>query len=53
MSACRHATRDYWRHTIWELQLGVKLPTGHYGTAVSFYGGPNAGTPLDAAPAGR
>jgi hypothetical protein len=30
------------------LQLGVKLPTGHYGTAVDFNGGPNAGTPLDA-----
>ncbi len=30
------------------LELGVKLPTGHYGTAVDFYGGPNAGTPLDA-----
>lgn len=30
------------------LQLGVKLPTGHYGTAVSFASGPNAGTPLDA-----
>jgi hypothetical protein len=30
------------------LQLGVKLPTGHYGTAVDFHGGPNAGTPLDA-----
>jgi len=30
------------------VQLGVKLPTGHYGTAVDFYGGPNAGTPLDA-----
>lgn len=30
------------------LQLGVKLPTGHYGTAVEFNGGPNAGTPLDA-----
>jgi hypothetical protein len=30
------------------IQLGVKLPTGHYGTAVDFYGGPNAGTPLDA-----
>ena len=30
------------------VQLGVKLPTGHYGTAVKFYGGPNAGTPLDA-----
>lgn len=30
------------------IQLGVKLPTGHYGTAVNFYDGPNAGTPLDA-----
>lgn len=30
------------------VQLGVKLPTGHYGTAVDFYSGPNAGTPLDA-----
>ena len=30
------------------LQLGVKLPTGQYGTAVDFYNGPNAGTPLDA-----
>jgi hypothetical protein len=30
------------------LQLGVKLPTGHYGTAINFSGGPNAGTPLDA-----
>jgi hypothetical protein len=30
------------------VQLGVKLPTGHYGTAVNFYGGPNAGSPLDA-----
>jgi len=30
------------------VQLGVKLPTGHYGTAVDFYGGPNAGEPLDA-----
>src|SRR5207247_9856926 len=30
------------------LQLGVKLPTGHYGSAVNFYRGPNAGTPLDA-----
>jgi len=30
------------------IQLGVKLPTGHYGTAVDFYSGPNAGTPLDA-----
>jgi len=30
------------------VQLGVKFPTGHYGTAVNFYGGPNAGTPLDA-----
>jgi hypothetical protein len=30
------------------VQLGVKLPTGHYGTAVEFYGGPNTGSPLDA-----
>ncbi len=30
------------------VQLGIKLPTGKYGTAVDFYGGPNAGTPLDA-----
>jgi hypothetical protein len=30
------------------VQLGVKLPTGRYGTAVDFQGGPNAGTPLDA-----
>jgi hypothetical protein len=30
------------------LQLGVKLPTGHYGTAIDFKSGPNAGTPLDA-----
>jgi hypothetical protein len=30
------------------LQLGVKLPTGHYGTAINFDSGPNAGTPLDA-----
>jgi hypothetical protein len=30
------------------MQLGVKLPTGQYGTAVDFYSGPNAGTPLDA-----
>jgi hypothetical protein len=29
------------------LQLGVKLPTGQYGTAVNFYDGPNVGTPLD------
>jgi len=29
-------------------QLGVKLPTGQYGTAVDFHSGPNAGTPLDA-----
>jgi len=42
------ATRDCCRHTIWECKLGVKLPTGHYGTAVNFSGGPNAGTPLDA-----
>ena len=30
------------------LQLGVKLPTGQYGTKVDFYNSPNAGTPLDA-----
>lgn len=30
------------------LQLGIKLPTGQYGTAVDFYDGPNAGSPLDA-----
>jgi hypothetical protein len=30
------------------LQLGVKLPTGQYGTAVDFYDGPNRGSPLDA-----
>jgi hypothetical protein len=30
------------------LQLGVKLPTGQYGTAVKFYSGPLAGSPLDA-----
>jgi hypothetical protein len=30
------------------LQFGVKLPTGQYGTAVSFYDGPNLGAPLDA-----
>jgi hypothetical protein len=30
------------------IQLGVKLPTGQYGTAVNFYDGPNVGTPLDA-----
>jgi hypothetical protein len=30
------------------VQLGLKLPTGHYGTAVDFESGPNAGTPLDA-----
>jgi hypothetical protein len=30
------------------LQLGIKLPTGQYGTAVDFYDGPNAGNPLDA-----
>jgi hypothetical protein len=29
-------------------QLGIKLPTGQYGTAVNFNGGPAAGTPLDA-----
>src|SRR5258706_9249192 len=30
------------------VQLGVKLPTGRYGTAVKFDSGPNAGMPLDA-----
>jgi hypothetical protein len=30
------------------VQLGVKLPTGDYGTAVKFHDGPDAGTPLDA-----
>ncbi len=30
------------------VHLAVKLPTGQYGTAVNFYHGPNAGTPLDA-----
>jgi hypothetical protein len=30
------------------VQLGVKWPTGKYGTAIDFYGGPNAGTALDA-----
>ena len=30
------------------LQLGVKLPTGHYGTDIKFDSGPNAGDPLDA-----
>lgn len=30
------------------LQLGVKVPTGQYGTRVNFSSGPNAGTPLDA-----
>ncbi|GAC1459313.1 MAG: hypothetical protein PVSMB6_18900 [Steroidobacteraceae bacterium] len=30
------------------IQLGVKLPTGRYGTAVTFDHGPAAGTPLDA-----
>lgn len=30
------------------VQLGVKLPTGHYGTDVKFESGPNAGEPLDA-----
>lgn len=30
------------------IQLGVKLPTGAYGTAVKFQTGPNAGEPLDA-----
>lgn len=30
------------------VQLGVKLPSGRYGTAVDFDAGPAAGTPLDA-----
>jgi len=30
------------------IQLGVKLPTGRYGTAIDFNAGPNVGTPLDA-----
>ena len=30
------------------IQLGAKLPSGKYGTAIDFYGGPSAGTPLDA-----
>jgi hypothetical protein len=30
------------------VQLGVKLPTGHYGTSVEFSSGPLAGNPLDA-----
>jgi len=30
------------------VQVGIKLPTGKYGTAVDFDAGPNAGTPLDA-----
>lgn len=30
------------------IQLGVKLPTGRYGTAIDFSTGPAAGTPLDA-----
>jgi hypothetical protein len=30
------------------VQLGVKLPTGRYGTAIDFDSGPKAGTPLDA-----
>lgn len=30
------------------VQLGLKLPTGRYGTAVDFNSGPNAGIPLDA-----
>ena len=30
------------------VQLGVKVPSGRYGTAVDFDSGPNAGTPLDA-----
>lgn len=30
------------------VQLGVKLPTGRYGTSVNFDTGPNVGAPLDA-----
>jgi hypothetical protein len=30
------------------VQLGLKLPTGQYGTAVKFSGGPLTGMPLDA-----
>jgi len=30
------------------IQLGLKLPTGRYGTTVEFYDGPNKGLPLDA-----
>jgi hypothetical protein len=30
------------------IQLGIKLPTGAYGTDVNFNSGPNGGTPLDA-----
>jgi hypothetical protein len=30
------------------IQLGIKLPTGQYGTAVKFDAGPAAGSPLDA-----
>jgi hypothetical protein len=30
------------------VQLGIKLPTGQFGTAIDFNGGPNRGTPLDA-----
>jgi hypothetical protein len=30
------------------VRVGVKLPTGHYGTAVDFNSGPAAGEPLDA-----
>ena len=30
------------------IQLGVKLPTGRYGTAIDFDAGPAAGAPLDA-----
>lgn len=30
------------------IQLGLKLPTGQYGTDVNFASGPAAGTPLDA-----
>jgi len=42
------AIRGCCRPTNLGVQLGVKLPTGHYGTAVNFNSGPNVGTPLDA-----
>jgi hypothetical protein len=35
------------RHNL-GLQIGIKIPTGHYGTTVPFDSGPNRGAPLDA-----